>query len=112
MMLMNCLSVGRSISLPAVGTGAAKFTSLVTGQYAQVREQFNVPLAAFEGIQEALARIGGNAWLMDSARMLTANAVDLGEKPSVLSAILKYHLTERGRECIASVFIFRPRWGG
>ena len=101
MMLMNCLSVGRSISLPAVGTGAAKFTSLVTGQYAQVREQFNVPLAAFEGIQEALARIGGNAWLMDSARMLTANAVDLGEKPSVLSTILKYHLTERGRECIS-----------
>ncbi|SEI14665.1 acyl-CoA dehydrogenase [Pseudomonas asplenii] len=100
MMLMNCLSVGRSISLPAVGTGAAKFTSLVTGQYTQIREQFNVPLAAFEGIQEALARIGGNAWLMDSARMLTANAVDLGEKPSVLSAILKYHLTERGRECI------------
>lgn len=100
MMLMNCLSVGRSISLPAVGTGAAKYTSLVTGQYARVREQFNVPLSAFEGIQESLARIGGNAWLMDSARMLTANAVDLGEKPSVLSAILKYHLTERGRECI------------
>lgn len=100
MMLMNCLSVGRSISLPAVGTGAAKYTSLVTGQYAQVREQFNVPLSAFEGIQEALARIGGNAWLMDSARMLTAKAVDLGEKPSVLSAVLKYHLTERGRECI------------
>ncbi|QKZ06082.1 acyl-CoA dehydrogenase [Pseudomonas eucalypticola] len=101
MMLMNCLSVGRSISLPAVGTGAAKYTSLVTGQYTQVREQFNVPLAAFEGIQAAMARIGGNAWLMDAARMLTANAVDLGEKPSVLSAILKYHLTERGRECIS-----------
>ena len=101
MMLMNCLSVGPSISLPAVGTGAAKFTSLTTGQYSQIREQFNVPLAAFEGIQEALARIGGNAWLMDSARILTANAVDLGEKPSVLSAILKYHLTERGRECIS-----------
>ena len=100
-MLMNCLSVGRSISLPAVGTGAAKFTSLVTGQYSQIREQFNVPLAVFEGIQEALARIGGNAWMMDSARVLTANAVDLGEKPSVLSAVLKYHLTERGRECIS-----------
>lgn len=100
MMLMNCLSVGRSISLPAVGTGAAKYTSLVTGQYANIREQFNVPLAAFEGIQKSLARIGGNAWLMDSARLLTAKAVDLGEKPSVLSAILKYHLTERGRECI------------
>jgi acyl-CoA dehydrogenase len=60
-----------------------------------------VPLSAFEGIQEALARIGGNAWMMDAARMLTVNAVDLGEKPSVLSAILKYHLTERGRECIS-----------
>lgn len=100
MMLMNCLSVGRSISLPAVGTGMAKYTSLVTGQYARIREQFNVPLSAFEGIQESMGRIGGNAWLMDSARILTANAVDLGEKPSVLSAILKYHLTERGRECI------------
>jgi acyl-CoA dehydrogenase len=100
MMLMNCLSVGRSISLPAVGTGAAKFTSLTSGQYSQLREQFGVPLAAFEGIEEVLARIAGNAWLMDSARILTANAVDLGEKPSVLSAVLKYHLTERGRECI------------
>ncbi|UCP00329.1 acyl-CoA dehydrogenase [Metapseudomonas lalkuanensis] len=100
MMLMNCLSVGRSISLPAAATGAAKFTSLVTGQYTRIREQFNVPLAAFEGVQEALARIAGNAWLMDSARILTASAVDQGEKPSVLSAILKYHLTERGRECI------------
>ncbi|KAF1066970.1 MAG: Acyl-coenzyme A dehydrogenase [Pseudomonas citronellolis] len=101
MMLMNCLSVGRSISLPAVGTSAAKACSFVSGRYSQVREQFNVPLAAFEGIQEALARIGGNAWMMDSARILTAHAVDLGEKPSVLSAILKYHLTERGRESIA-----------
>lgn len=101
MMLMNCLSVGRSISLPAVGTSVAKLCSYTGGRYAQVREQFDVPLAAFEGIQEALARIGGNTWLMDSARILTAQAVDLGEKPSVLSAILKYHLTERARECIA-----------
>ncbi len=101
MMLMNCLSVGRSISLPAAATGTAKFTCLVSGQYARLREQFNVPLAAFEGIQEALARIAGNAWLMDSARILTASAVDQGEKPSVLSAILKYHLTERSRECVS-----------
>ncbi|MCY1263306.1 Acyl-coenzyme A dehydrogenase [compost metagenome] len=101
MMLMNCLSVGRSISLPAAGTAAAKACSYVSGRYGQIREQFNVPIGAFEGIQEALARIGGNAWMMDSARILTASAVDLGEKPSVLSAILKYHLTERGRDCIA-----------
>lgn len=101
MMLMNCLSVGRSISLPAGGTGAAKMSGLVSGQYCRLREQFGVPLAAFEGIQEALAQISGNAWMMDAARTLTANAVDLGEKPSVLSAILKYHLTERGRQCIS-----------
>ncbi|WP_434458441.1 acyl-CoA dehydrogenase [Stutzerimonas urumqiensis] len=101
MMLMNCLSVGRSISLPATGTSAAKLCSYVSGRYAHVREQFNVPLERFEGIQAPLARIGGNAWLMDGARSLTALAVDLGERPSVLSAILKYHLTERGRECIS-----------
>src|SRR5690606_17694663 len=101
MMLMNCLSVGRSISLPAVGTSAAKYCSYTSGRYARIREQFNLPLAAFEGIQQPLARIAGNAWLLDGARVLTSHAVDLGEKPSVLSAILKYHLTERGRECIA-----------
>lgn len=101
MMLMNCLSVGRAISLPALGTGMAKHCSYVSGRYARVREQFDLPLAAFEGVQEALARIGGNAWLMDSARILTAHAVDQGEKPSVLSAVLKLHLTERARECIA-----------
>ena len=100
-MLMECLSVGRSISLPAVGASVAKSCSYVSGRYARVREQFGVPLASFEGIQEVLARIGGNAWLMDSARLLTAQAVDLGEKPAVLSAILKYQLTERARECIS-----------
>ena len=66
-----------------------------------------IPLDYLIGGQEMLGKGWmmlmncGNAWLMDSARMLTANAVDLGEKPSVLSAILKYHLTERGRECIS-----------
>ena len=100
MMLMNCLSVGRSISLPAVGTSAAKTCAYASGRYARIREQFNVPLSAFEGIQAPLARLAGNAWMMDAARVLTARAVDLGEKPSVLSAVLKYHLTERGRECI------------
>lgn len=101
LMLMECLSVGRALSLPALGTGLAKRCSYVGGRYARVREQFGVPLAAFEGIQEALARIGGNTWLMDSARLLTLQAVDRGERPSVLSAILKLQLTERARECIS-----------
>lgn len=99
-MLMNCLSVGRSISLPASGTAAAKFASVITGAYARVREQFKVHIGEFEGIQEQLAFIAGNAYLMDGARRMTASAVDLGEKPAVLSAIVKYHLTERGRSVI------------
>jgi acyl-CoA dehydrogenase len=99
-MLMNCLSVGRSISLPSGSTGAAKMASMTTGAYARIRRQFGLPIGEFEGVQEALARIGGNAYLMDAARTMTAGAVDLGEKPSVLSAVVKYHLTERMRQCL------------
>ncbi len=99
-MLMNCLSVGRSISLPAGSTGAAKMASMTTGAYARIRRQFNLPIGEFEGIQEALARIGGNTYVMDAARTMTVGAVDLGEKPSVLSAVVKYHLTERMRQCL------------
>ncbi len=99
-MLMNCLSVGRSISLPAGSTGGAKMASMTTGAYARIRRQFGLPIGEFEGVQEALARIGGNTYVMDAARTMTAGAVDLGEKPSVLSAVVKYHLTERMRQCI------------
>ena len=99
-MLMNCLSVGRSISLPAGSTGAAKMASMTTGAYARIRQQFGLPIGEFEGVQEALARIGGNTYVMDAARRMTAGAVDQGEKPSVLSAVVKYHLTERGRQCL------------
>jgi len=98
MMLMNCLSVGRAISLPALGTGAGKHTSRVTGAYARVRKQFRVPIGKFEGVEEALARIGGYTYRMEAARRLTAGALDRGGKPSVLSAILKYHCTEGMRQ--------------
>jgi len=101
MMLMNCLSVGRAISLPALGTGAGKHASRVTGAYARVRKQFRVPIGKFEGVEEALARIGGLTYRMDAARRLTAGALDRGEKPSVLSAILKYHCTEGMRQVLA-----------
>jgi acyl-CoA dehydrogenase len=99
-MLMESLAAGRSISLPALGTGSGKLASRVTGAYAAIRKQFNSPVGQFEGVQEALARIGGNAYLMDAARTLTAVAVDMGERPSVVSAIVKYHLTERMRKVI------------
>ena len=99
-MLMNCLSVGRAISLPALGTASGKLASLTTGAYARVREQFNMPIGKFEGIEEALGRIGGLTYRMDAARLLTTVALGLGEKPSVLSAILKYHNTEGMRQVI------------
>jgi acyl-CoA dehydrogenase len=99
-MLMNCLAAGRSISLPSQSVAAAKLAARTTGAYARVRTQFNMPIGRFEGVEEALARIGGNAYMMDAARTMTAGAVDLGEKPAVLSAIVKYHLTERMRTVI------------
>ncbi len=99
-MLMNCLAVGRAISLPALGTGAGKLTSLTTGAYARIRKQFKTPIGRFEGVEEVLARIAGLTYRMDSARLLTAVALNQGEKPSVLSAILKYHNTEGMRQVI------------
>jgi acyl-CoA dehydrogenase len=96
-MLMECLADGRSISLPALGTGGGKLASRTAGAYAAVRKQFKTPIGRFEGIVEVLGRIAGNTYAMDAARGLTTLAVDNGEKPSVASAIAKYHLTERGR---------------
>ncbi len=100
-MLMNCLSVGRAISLPALGTAIGKLSSRTTGAYAGLREQFNMPIGRFEGIEEALGRIGGLSYRMDAARRLTTVALNLGEKPSVLSAILKYHNTEAARTVLS-----------
>lgn len=99
-MLMECLAAGRSISLPASFCGMAALTVRSVGGYSVVRSQFNTSIARFEGVQEVLARMGGNLYAMDAARALTAHAVDLGEKPSVVSAIVKYHVTERGRAVV------------
>jgi acyl-CoA dehydrogenase len=78
----------------------AKLAVRATGAYARVRNQFKTPIGKFEGVEEALARMGGNLYMMDATRMLTALAVDLGEKPAVLSGIAKYHLTERARKVV------------
>jgi len=37
---------------------------------------------------------------MDAVTTLSTGAIELGEKPSVISAIAKYHLTEKMRDCI------------
>jgi acyl-CoA dehydrogenase len=99
-MLMECLAAGRSISLPALSTGAGKLVSRATGAYARVRKQFKTPIGRFEGVEEVLARVAGLTYMMDAARTLTAAAVDLGESPSVVSAVVKYHLTENMRTVV------------
>ena len=99
-MLMECLAAGRAISLPSSSVGMGKMAVRGTGAYAAVRRQFNMPIGKFEGVQEALARMGANLYLMDAARTLSALGVDLGEKPAVISAIVKYHVTERGRALV------------
>ena len=99
-MVMECLAAGRAISLPSTSTGIAKLAVRATGGYARVRSQFNLAIGRFEGVEEALARMGGNTYLMDAARRMTAGAVDLGEQPAVASAIVKYHVTERARAVV------------
>jgi len=100
MMLMNCLAAGRSISLPASSAGGAKALARVTGAYARVRSQFRTPIGKLEGVEEALGRIAANAYQMEAARIMTAGSIDQGEKPSVISAIVKYHMTEGARACV------------
>lgn len=99
-MLMECLSIGRAISLPAVASACAKVAYRMTGAYARIREQFRLPIGYFEGVQEVLARIAGHTYMIEAVRVLTAGAVARGIKPTVASAIAKYHLTELGRATV------------
>jgi acyl-CoA dehydrogenase len=93
-MLMEALSAGRAISLPAQSVGGAKYVARVAGAYSAVRQQFGLDIGRFEGIEEPLARIAGLTYLMEAARVWTCGAVDSGHRPSVLSAISKYQQTE------------------
>lgn len=100
-MLMECLSAGRAISLPSSANGGAQSLALATGAYARIRKQFNQAIGRFEGIEEPLARIAANAYIIDSSLILAAAVIDNGAKPAVAGAILKYHTTERARQMIA-----------
>ncbi|GAP75890.1 Acyl-CoA dehydrogenase, short-chain specific [Pseudoalteromonas sp. SW0106-04] len=97
-MLVECLSVGRAITLPSNSTGGIKSLAVATGAYSRIRRQFRLPIGKMEGVEEAMAKLGGYAYASDAAVSMSTGAVDLGEKPSVISAILKYHLTEQMRE--------------
>jgi acyl-CoA dehydrogenase len=96
-MLVEQLSVGRCISLPSSSAGATQAAVYASGAYARIRRQFNQPIGSFEGIEEVLARMAARTYIIDAARSVTAGAIDGGEKPSVPSAMLKYHATELAR---------------
>ncbi|GLT19299.1 acyl-CoA dehydrogenase [Vibrio zhanjiangensis] len=96
-MLVECLSAGRGISLPALGTAIGHLTARTTGAYAYVRKQFGMSIGKFEGVAEALGRIGGLTYLLEASRTLTTTSLDLKEKPGIVTAIAKYHMTEMAR---------------
>ena len=99
-MLVECLSVGRAITLPSNSTGGIKAAAMATGAYARIRRQFKLPIGKMEGVEEAMARIGGYAYMADASTTMSVGSIDLGEKPSVISAITKYHMTERMRQAV------------
>jgi acyl-CoA dehydrogenase len=99
-MLMETLAAGRGVSLPSMSVGTAKLVARVVGAHATVRRQFGVPLGAFEGIEEPLARIGATTYAMDAAWTFTCSAIDSGNKPAVVSAIAKHAQTEAARAVV------------
>ncbi len=99
-MLVSCLGAGRGVSLPANGCATGHATLKSTSEYAAIREQFGMPIGKFEGIQEQLALIGGLTYNLEAMRHLVLNSLDLGFKPSVITAMAKYHMTEMGRVCL------------
>lgn len=99
-MLMECLSIGRSISLPALSIASTQLSYRVSGAYARIRRQFNLPIGYFEGIEELLSSIAGSTYILEASRRLTAGAVDQKIKPAIASAIAKYHMTELARQAV------------
>lgn len=99
-LLVECLGVGRSVSLPASSTAAAQTASYAAGTYSRIRRQFNTPVGKFEGVEEVLGRMAGTTYLMDAARLMTLQMVDQGGRPAIPSAIIKYHATEGMRRVI------------
>jgi acyl-CoA dehydrogenase len=99
-MLMSALAAGRGISLPSLSAAGIVMAAHTTGAYAAIRNQFNIPIGKFEGVQERLARMAASAYVIDGARRLTCAGLDMGKKPAVISGIMKYHATERMRTAI------------
>ncbi len=96
-MMMECLVIGRGISLPNLAAGVIQACWRLSNAYASVRHQFNRPIIKFEGVQQKLAEMSGIAYLTEAVRRCTTEAIHEGSRPAVLSALTKYHLTELAR---------------
>jgi acyl-CoA dehydrogenase len=103
-MLMECLSTGRAISLPAIGTTSIKATLRATSAYARVRRQFGIPVGIMEGVAEPLGEMVKRAYMFEAARRLTASMVDEGQRPAVIAGLLKYTTTEAMRDSMDDAF--------
>ncbi|MDX8408592.1 MAG: acyl-CoA dehydrogenase [Mariprofundales bacterium] len=99
-MLIECLSAGRGISLPSLACGASKLALYTSARYCQIRHQFHQPIGNFDGVEEKLAAIAGRLYLMEAGRKQTLAALDSGDTPAVLTAIVKHYLTEEMRRCV------------
>ena len=93
-MLMECLAAGRGVSLPAQSVGGSKLITRTISAYAAIRKQFGMAIGKFEGIEEPLARIAGDNYLIEAMRRYTCGALDKGIKPAVITAMAKYNATE------------------
>jgi acyl-CoA dehydrogenase len=96
-MLMECLAVGRGVSLPANANGASKAITYGILHYIQNREQFKMPIGKMEGVREKFLDMFYNTWIIQSSCAFTSHILDGGSVPSVLTAIMKQQTTERSR---------------
>jgi acyl-CoA dehydrogenase len=103
-MLMECLAAGRAISLPSSATAGTKAMLRFTSAYGRVRKQFGLAIARMEGVEEPLSRMIEAAYANEAARAVTAAMVSRGERPSVISALMKYQTTERMRRAVNDAF--------
>lgn len=99
-MLVECLSAGRGISLPALSGAISQSCYKMSGAYSLLREQFNTPIYKFEGVAESLANIARNTYIIESVRYMTNTGLNMGRHPAVVTAITKYHTTELARDSI------------
>lgn len=99
-MLMEQLAGGRAVSLPAGAIGGMKLIAAATGAYSVIRHQFGIPIGLMEGVQEKVARIAAFTYMFEGARVYSCSALDNGEQPPVISALLKSSSTEYAQKAI------------